>query len=219
MKKYRSWVRQLAAGMSIFAVLFGVAPSLFVSALAQKKVKTETRKLTEEQRIVHVLNRLGFGARPGDVNRVKTVGIETYITQQLHPENIADTLAESKVKDLVALQMSTAELYEKYPQPGQLRRQLQARGIIPADTAQPNANNPTPQNPPPGQNAVDNEKYREAIRAYYLENGLQQPQRIVAELQTSRILRAVYSDRQLLEVMVDFCSNHFNIFAGKGADR
>jgi hypothetical protein len=58
-----------------------------------------------------------------------------------------------------------------------------------------------------------------AIQQYYRENGLQQPQRITAELQASRILRAVYSERQLQEVMVDFWTNHFNVFAGKGADR
>jgi len=48
---------------------------------------------------------------------------------------------------------------------------------------------------------------------------LQRPARIIAELQASRILRAVYSERQLQEVMVDFWTNHFNIFANKGADR
>src|SRR5258708_14291218 len=68
-------------------------------------------------------------------------------------------------------------------------------------------------------NPLDNEKYRQAIRDYYLQNGLQQPQRITAELQASRIMRAVYSERQLQEVMVDFWTNHFNVFAGKGADR
>jgi uncharacterized protein (DUF1800 family) len=73
--------------------------------------------------------------------------------------------------------------------------------------------------PPAAGNPLDNEKYRAAIQQYYRENGLQQPQRIIAELQTSRILRAVYSERQLQEVMVDFWTNHFNVFAGKGADR
>jgi uncharacterized protein (DUF1800 family) len=72
---------------------------------------------------------------------------------------------------------------------------------------------------PPAGNPLDNEKYRAAIQQYYRENGLQQPQKIIAELQASRILRAVYSERQLQEVMVDFWSNHFNVFAGKGADR
>ncbi|MGH9907484.1 MAG: DUF1800 domain-containing protein, partial [Pyrinomonadaceae bacterium] len=73
--------------------------------------------------------------------------------------------------------------------------------------------------PGPEQPARNNEAYRRAIRDYYLQNGLQQPQRITAELQASRILRAVYSERQLQEVLVDFWTNHFNVFAGKGADR
>jgi len=64
-----------------------------------------------------------------------------------------------------------------------------------------------------------NEKYRKVLEDYYVKNGLQRPQRIMAELQASRILRAVYSERQLQEVMVDFWTNHFNVFAGKGADR
>ncbi len=45
------------------------------------------------------------------------------------------------------------------------------------------------------------------------------PQRIVAELSMAKIDRAVYSERQLYEQMVDFWFNHFNVFAGKGADR
>src|ERR1044072_1660056 len=94
------------------------------------------RSLSEDQRIVHVLNRLGFGARPGDVERVKSMGVDNYINQQLNPGNIADTLAENKVKDLAVINMSTAELYEKYPQPGQLLRQLQARGVIPNELAE-----------------------------------------------------------------------------------
>lgn len=203
--------------------------------LAQKRPKTQS--LTDDQRIIHVLNRLGFGARPGDVERVKAMGVEKYIEQQLNPEKIADTVAENKVRELSVLNLSTAELYEKYPQPGQLLKQLQARGMLPADVQEARENrvkgganaNATPQemspdpaknnqNPPAG-NPLDNEKYRQVIQEYYRENGLQRPQRIIDELQASRILRAVYSERQLQEVMVDFWTNHFNIFANKGADR
>jgi uncharacterized protein (DUF1800 family) len=195
-------------------------------ALAQKQAKKKA--LTEEQRIVHVLNRLGFGARPGDVERVKAMGLETYINQQLNPEKIADTVAENRVRDLSVLNMTTAELYEKYPQPGQLLRQLQARGMLPEDLAEARENRVKGEGNAkagemPGQaapaNQLNNEKYRKVIEEYYRENGLQRPQRIIAELQASRILRAVYSERQLHEVMVDFWTNHFNIFANKGADR
>src|ERR1043165_1132718 len=198
--------------------------------------KSKSKSLTEDQRIVHVLNRLGFGARPGDVERVKAMGVENYINQQLNPEKISDTVAENKIKDLQVLNMSTAELYEKFPQPGQLLRQLQARGALPSDVAEARENrvkggaNAAPGEMPanqakgnqpsqPAGNPLDNEKYRAVIQQYYRENGLQQPQRIVAELQASRILRAVYSEKQLQEVMVDFWTNHFNVFAGKGADR
>jgi uncharacterized protein (DUF1800 family) len=45
------------------------------------------------------------------------------------------------------------------------------------------------------------------------------PQRIVAELSMAKMTRAVYSERQLQEMMVDFWYNHFNVFAAKGADR
>jgi len=201
------------------------------------------RSLTEQQRILHVLNRLGFGARPGDVERVKAMGLENYINQQLSPEKISDSVAENKLAELSTLNMTTAELYGKYPQPGQLLRQLQARGMLPENLAEVRENrikggaNSKPSEMPkdeamsgseapknnnqtqPPANPLDNEKNREAIQKYYRENGLQRPQQIIAELQASRILRAVYSERQLQEVMVDFWTNHFNVFANKGADR
>src|ERR1043165_2767652 len=176
------------------------------------------RSLTEDQRILHVLNRLGFGARPGDVERVKAMGLENYINQQLNPEKITDAAAETKLAELTTLNMSTAELYGKFPQPGQLLRQLQARGMLPADSEMKSDAAKNNQTQPPG-NPLDNEKNREAIQQYYRENGLQRPEKIMVELQASRILRAVYSERQLQEVMLDFWTNHFNVFANKGADR
>src|SRR5215212_5056103 len=201
--------------------------------LAQKRPKPQS--LAEEQRIIHVLNRLGFGARPGDAAPIKATRVEQYVEQQPPPQKIPDTVAENTLRDLSVLNMTTAELYEKYPQPGQLLRQLQARGMLPDDLAEARENrvkgsaNSTPQEMSPdaaktnqnqpSANPLENEKYRKVIQEYYRDNGLQRPQRIIDELQASRILRAVYSERQLQEVMVDFWTNHFNIFAGKGADR
>ncbi len=249
--KYRLSAKRAAAELLVLAML---AATFSVGASAQQKQKSRSVRLSEDQRIFHVLNRLGFGARPGDIERVKAIGLESYINQQLNPEKIPDAVAESKVKELATLNMTTAELYQKFPQPNQLLQQLQRKGELPADLAAArenrvkqnakgattadtqkndngsemspsmspppaanNANSPnTPNNP---NNPVDNEKYREIIRDYYAKNGLQLPQRIVAELQASRILRAVYSERQLQEVMVDFWTNHFNVFVGKGVDR
>jgi uncharacterized protein (DUF1800 family) len=240
--------RLLVSSVVMAAVLFNVC---LPGAQGQPRA---TARLSDDQRVLHVLNRLGFGARPGDVDRVRTMGVDNYINQQLNPEKINDAVADAKVRDLATLNMSTAELYEKYPQPGQLLRQLQRRGALPADLAEAQKNRTkdapavSPAQPQPAngamtegeantknENAVknengakansdapqprNNEEYRRAIRDYYLQNGLQLPQRITVELQASRILRAVYSERQLQEVMVDFWTNHFNVFAGKGADR
>src|SRR5215813_5790807 len=250
MLKYRIFANRLAAELLVLAMLAG---TFTVGATAQQKQKSRTARLSEDQRIFHVLNRLGFGARPGDIERVKAIGVENYINQQLNPEKIPDAVAESKVRELATLNMTTAELYEKFPQPNQLLQQLQRKGELPAELAaarenrvkqnakgiasvatqkNENGNEMSPSMPaPPANNAnnqtnpvnpnnpLDKEKYREIIREYYAKNGLQLPQRIVAELQASRILRAVYSERQLQEVMVDFWTNHFNVFVGKGVDR
>lgn len=210
-------------------------------------------KLSEDQRILHVLNRLGFGARPGDVERVKAMGLDNYIARQLSPEKIDDSASEAKLQNLATLRMTTAELYEKYPQPNQLLQQLQRRGALPADLAAARDNrvkgganaapgaNPQPAqtsgemqgpemtkgseaaktNPPanPDANPLNNAEYRRAVMEYYKENNLRPAQFLIGELQMSRILRAVYSERQLQEVMVDFWTNHFNVYAAKGADR
>jgi uncharacterized protein (DUF1800 family) len=196
----KSFLRKIAV-ITLIAAIVGTQSVVSFS---------KTPRLTEEQRIVHVLNRLGFGPRPGDLERIKQIGLENYITQQLAPEKIADTVVENKTQELSALKLSTAELYEKYPQPAQLIRRLQDRGMLPKDISDAKNDAKNPQ---------ENPEYRRMIQEYYKENGLEQPQRIVAQLQASRILRAVYSERQLQEVMVDFWTNHFNIFFGKGADR
>jgi uncharacterized protein (DUF1800 family) len=255
-------IRRLAAILSLAALLM----STFAAGISAQSMKGPAAKpagkLTEDQRILHVLNRLGFGARPGDVERVRAMGIDKYITQQLFPEKIDDTASEAKLQNLESLRMTTAELYEKYPQPGQLLKQLQKRDALPADLAKardnrvkggantlpaadpqkpgdaktnqmsdqagemqgpemakadPNAKPATPANN--DANPQNNPEYRKALMAYFKENNLRPAQFLTGELQMSRILRAVYSERQLQEVMVDFWTNHFNVYAAKGADR
>ncbi|MDX6402680.1 MAG: hypothetical protein QOH70_135 [Blastocatellia bacterium] len=254
-----SFLRRIAATLSIAALLastFGITAQSMNGGLKPAASKSAGR-LSEDQRILHVLNRLGFGARPGDVERVKAMGIDNYIAQQLWPEKIDDAVSEAKLQNLETLRMSTAELYEKYPQPGQLLKQLQKRGTLPADLAQARDNrvkggaNAAPaantrksgeamstqgagemQGPEMAKandatktaavndaNPANNAEYRKALMEYFKENNLRPAQFLTGELQMSRILRAVYSERQLQEVMVDFWSNHFNVYAAKGADR
>ena len=72
-------------------------------------------KLSTEQKIVHVLDRLTFGARPGDFEEVRRLGVEKWIELQLHPERITESPAlEARLKPLDTLRMETAEIFKKY---------------------------------------------------------------------------------------------------------
>ncbi len=172
------------------------------------------KSLTEEQKIMHVLNRLGFGARPGDVEKVKSIGLQKYIDQQLNPGLIPDSVAESKVKGLDVFGMSTAQLFAKYPNPGALLRQIEGT----KNGAQAGANQQNAQDPGEMSDA-DRKARRDKIQALYQEYDLKPAAQIVPQIVANRMLRAVYSERQLQEAMVDFWQNHFNVFAGKAAVR
>src|SRR5262249_20654683 len=120
--------------------IVGLLASTFAAGISAQSMKSPAgkstaAKLSEDQRVVHVLNRLGFGARPGDMERVKVIGVDNYILAQLQPDRIDDSATEARLQNLETLRMNVAELYEKYPQPGQLIRQLQQRGALPADLA------------------------------------------------------------------------------------
>ncbi|MGH9861970.1 MAG: DUF1800 domain-containing protein [Candidatus Acidiferrales bacterium] len=190
----------------------------------------------EEQKIVHLLNRIGYGPRPGDVERVKRLGIPAYIEQQLHPEALVDEGLEQRLANLKTVTMNPTELLTAYPPP-QLLRQIERRlsaqtGMDPEAEgslfpelqrrrerqarraqAQPDSNQPE------AEMESDDPVRQRRTRQERLEQAMNGPQRIVIELSQAKLLRAIYSERQLQEVMTDFWFNHFNVFVGKGADR
>lgn len=179
-----------------------------MSAIASRSIKS-VKPLTEEQKILHVLNRLGFGARPGDVQRVKSIGLQKYIDQQLDPSSIDDEVAENKVKGLDLFGMETSDIFAKYPNPASLLRMLE--GNPQQQAAQQNAE----------QDMTDKERQerQQKLRELYVKYDLSPASQILPQIVANRVLRAVYSERQLQEAMVDFWQNHFNVFAGKGAVR
>src|SRR6185436_20082564 len=67
----------------------------------------------DERTIVHVLNRMGFGPRPGDVEKIRAVGLQTYIDQQLRPEKIADPGMGDRLKELSTLRLSSREIADQ----------------------------------------------------------------------------------------------------------
>ena len=175
------------------------------------------KKLTENQKITHVLNRLGFGARPGDVEKVKAIGLQKYIDQQLNASLIDDKVAENKVGNLEIFKMSTAEVFAKYPNPNALLRQLE--GARRGDAGKSEAEKMPAEAQKDEMPADDRRERQRKLQELYREYDLRPARQLVPQIAANRILRAVYSERQLQEVMVDFWQNHFNVFSGKAAVR
>src|SRR5499426_593926 len=83
-----------------------------------RRATASTTQLTEEQKILHLLNRAGFGPRPGDIERVRRMGIEQYIEEQLHPEDLSDDFLSQPLLALGTLQMAQFEILQTFePQP------------------------------------------------------------------------------------------------------
>src|SRR5258706_9010673 len=80
-------------------------------------------ELTADEAILHALNRLAYGPRPGDVERVRQMGLAKWIEQQLNPNSIDDRSVEARLEQFPTLRMSTAKLLAEYPQPKQQEKQ------------------------------------------------------------------------------------------------
>jgi uncharacterized protein (DUF1800 family) len=159
-------------------------------------------ELNEEEAIQHALNRLGYGPRPGDVERVRKMGLEKWIDQQLHPERIDDSGLSARLDQYLSLAMSPAVILAEYPTPEMAAKRL---GI-----------------------SVDayRKQLDEMSKMISANGGMgmrgiedKRPQRVVDELAMAKLTRAIYSERQLHEQLVDFWFNHFNVFVYKDADR
>ena len=156
----------------------------------------------DDAAIVHVLDRTGFGARADEVARVREVGLDRYLDEQLHPERLSDAEVRGRLARFETLTLDSSEIAARYYAPllRERRASKQDDAGKPADAADARAD----------MDPAERARRRE----------LRQTSRLVLdELAEQKILRAVYSPRQLEEVLVDFWFNHFNVFAGKGPVR
>src|ERR1700687_3187423 len=81
----------------------------------------------DEKTIPHVLNRIGFGPRPGDIQRVQAMGLERYIDEQLHPERIPDAGMTARLAGFETTGLSTNQISDRFERPQlEMRRKLQA---------------------------------------------------------------------------------------------
>src|SRR5467141_1452210 len=249
------------------------ASAAIPAAAKDKKPKTDPAvkglpiaELSPDEAILHALNRLAYGSRPGDLEHVRQMGLAKWIEQQLNPNSIDDKAMEARLQDYPTLHMSTAKLIDEYPQPKQVEKQAekqaQARAqqeqrrsdaaatvvekdmqTAPGQTANSEAPAATPvsapQSWPDNPNAPAPMKQQTPLKAAAnaasrrdvlgggdpnnipraIAEDSKRPQRVVVELSMAKVTRAIYSERQLQQVMDDFWFNHFNVFAAKGEDR
>ena len=283
--------RQIALLVTISTLGLAVSAQF---AIAKKDKRAATAQMDEKARALHALNRLAFGPRPGDVERVAAMGVDKWIDQQLRPDKIDDHALDARLEQFRTLRMSTREMVENFPPPQVIKAIAEGKQSMPSDSArravyeaqleryqekkeqkQEAANTdsssaggsrkaaqmsddeqarrredrlyadlksedlldlPPDQRmkailkmSPEDQRALEaslkgdrRDEFMEGMKPQQRETlmALNNPQQVVSsELVQSKLLRAIYSDRQLEEVMTDFWFNHFNVFIGKGADR
>ena len=266
------------------AVIFSIFLITFSSGLyAKKKARARTAEpavaqMAGDEKVLHALSRLTFGARQGDLEAVKQIGLDKWIQQQLNPEDIPENpVLEAKLAPLDTLRMSPSELVRHYPTPQMVKAMVDGKLPFPTDpetryavrkmaarVQRKEANNDPNADVNAGfipgawqldehqKQVIENGKPPEQVallesmpaaeqydildslangprqRLYALAPGdlrrkiqiFNGPVQVVnQDLTEGKLLRAVYTNRQLEEVLTDFWYNHFNIFLDKGADR
>jgi len=165
------------------AATLGLGP-----ALAAQAAPTS---LSPGDSVFHVLNRLAYGPRPGDVDRLAGTGVWKWIEAQLDAGPTDERALREREGGFDILRIPPDELARHYASLMRERRREKQEG----------------------------QETRDDPRGTGRTMGPDDPRRLGGELQQLVVFRATLADNQLREVMVDFWANHFNIFLGKGADR
>ncbi len=285
-------LRALVAG--VVCVLVVEQPLLAAGIAASgrgKKNAPVVKQIQGEERVLHALNRLTFGPRPGDVAAVQTVGLQRWFEQQLNPDGIDDSALDARLAMFPAMKLQQVELMQRYPSPQVLRQMVQTNMPLPADPVEHaiyadgialyelrkakqaeglQTANAGQQTALPGDGvdpatpamATHEDQFYSGLDAVRVINlppdarmqrilamppdeliafrkslsrselaaaaeGLTPTQRetlaalqgsprmIGLELLQSRMIRNIYSERQLEAVMTDFWLNHFNVYVKK----
>ena len=188
-------ILRVALAVLCCGALLAVAP-----ANADLQLPYKAEGLSKEQAAAYLLERFAFGARPGEVEKVAKMGPEKWLAQQLKG-NLPDAELDKRLEAFPALKMTQEEMAATYVQNGRIRRILQRQGVI--DAAK-----------------MERKEMNQKISAYRKEHGLRGYGLLSnQELKGQKLMRAVYSENQLAEVMTDFWFNHFNVTTRDGGAR
>ena len=159
--------------------LAGEAPA----AAARQAGLADAPALSEEEMVEHLLARLTFGPRQQDRARVAQLGLAAFVEEQLHPEELEDSVVEPQLAAFDTVHLGADLLVQQLVAQRKMREEEEKREEM--------VKQPSPA----------------AVRGPGYD--------YVAQLSQEKVLRTVFSQRQLQEQLVDFWFNHFNVFAGK----
>jgi uncharacterized protein (DUF1800 family) len=267
--------------LSLFFVLRPVAAGLLVVQLAlpaaigqEPQMQTHAAQVGLGGRLgtdavaLQVLNRFTYGPRPGDVERLKAMGMKEWFRQQLAPESVDDSALEARLAAYPAMNLPLDRLMEMYPTNNAVRASMNREVAIPSgdaahaiyrdqqeqyadkkakkanggDMAEGDVSLPASAGDilalPPDKrfkeichltlpqlrqlrqslSPEDRGRLTEGFTAQQIEAlaAFTGPERVVAAEDVQvKLMRDIYSERQLQEVMVDFWLNHFNVYMRK----
>lgn len=274
---------------SAIGVLLLLCVQAALAAGDQPRKTTKSQTLSDHERALHVLQRLTFGPRPGDMETVLSMGVNEWIEQQLNPSKIPNAALDSKLAQYRTLRMQPRELAQAFPTGQMIREAAEGKRPMPSDPVQYGlwellvdnykeqqksnapvqaaADDSTKQSMEADKKAAEDAKKDTAAHLAEMLLALPKANRmtalmklpindrrallqyisgdargklladfspieretflamngptgvVVSELQQAKVLRAVYSERQLEEVMTDFWFNHFNVFIYKDQDQ
>ena len=274
----------------IFTLLFLLAVPLAFAADGKKpKPSSKPQVLSDHDRALHALERLTFGPRPGDIEKVLSVGVDNWIEQQLNPGQISNANLDNKVAAYRTLRLSPRDLLLAFPNGQLIREAADKKRPLPSDpvqfglwevlvskyneqqqknnAAQPALDDAAQKAAQDAAKAAEQSAKETARNVANMLLSLPKPERmptlmkmpmsdrralaqygpgdlvarltadfspaeretyysmnnptgvVISELQQAKVLRAIYSEHQLEEVMTDFWFNHFNVFLNKDQDQ
>jgi uncharacterized protein (DUF1800 family) len=95
--------------------------------------EAHTTPLTQQEKVLHALNRMTFGPRPGDEAAVAKMGLEAWFERQLHPDRIDDAAFEAQLGKFPAMQLTQEQLMRRFPGPQEIRAMSQRDMALPSD--------------------------------------------------------------------------------------
>jgi uncharacterized protein (DUF1800 family) len=171
------------------------APNTTMRGAGMNATSHDGRAISSRELATHVLDRLAFGPRPGDVDRVMAMGVDKWIDEQLEPSRIADAPTEQLLAALETQRKTNVELLADHPDPQEVQQRINqmranGSGVVPT-----------------------------AADSQLLRRTQQHAAQLTSEIVAAPLVRAVSSERQLQEVMTDFWENHFSVYLPKSPNR